>query len=115
MFCRRCYYNLRGTEGEKCPECGLWFDPQIPLSFSQYSIAPWRVAILKLLSIFSTWWVSLAAAIVFGLLAVFLEKPFHRIVFGICAILNLYNFFTISLRGSSLKKALQDARAGKLE
>ena len=27
MYCRSCNYNLKGCKSQKCPECGLVFDP----------------------------------------------------------------------------------------
>lgn len=33
MYCRACYYDLRGQETPRCPECGRAFDPGNPSSF----------------------------------------------------------------------------------
>lgn len=33
MYCRSCYYDLRGQETARCPECGRAFDPDDPSSF----------------------------------------------------------------------------------
>ena len=33
MYCRGCYYDLRGQETPRCPECGRAFDPGDPGSF----------------------------------------------------------------------------------
>ena len=36
MYCRACYYDLRGQETSRCPECGRAFDPQDPKSFLEH-------------------------------------------------------------------------------
>ena len=36
MYCRACYYDLRGQETPRCPECGRAFDPSDPKSFLEY-------------------------------------------------------------------------------
>lgn len=33
MYCRACYYDLRGQVALRCPECGRGFDPDDPGSF----------------------------------------------------------------------------------
>jgi len=33
MYCRACYYDLRGQDTPRCPECGRAFDPGDPGSF----------------------------------------------------------------------------------
>jgi hypothetical protein len=33
IYCRGCWYDLRGIESGKCPECGRDFDPEQPCSF----------------------------------------------------------------------------------
>lgn len=33
MFCRKCGYALHGLSKNRCPECGLPFDPADPTSF----------------------------------------------------------------------------------
>jgi hypothetical protein len=35
IWCKRCFYNLRGLTSRRCPECALEFDPDIPASFSR--------------------------------------------------------------------------------
>jgi hypothetical protein len=34
IFCRDCFYNLRGLETFRCPECGRFFDPRDPRTYS---------------------------------------------------------------------------------
>lgn len=36
IYCRGCWYDLRGIESRQCPECGLDFDPAQPGSFVYY-------------------------------------------------------------------------------
>ena len=36
MYCRGCFYDLRGQETPRCPECGRAFDPGDPHSFLEY-------------------------------------------------------------------------------
>lgn len=40
MFCRRCKYDLRGTDGPRCPECGQGFDPTDARSY-RLTLEPW--------------------------------------------------------------------------
>jgi hypothetical protein len=35
MYCRKCYYDLRGLPEPRCPECGTSFDPQNAATFSR--------------------------------------------------------------------------------
>lgn len=34
MYCLACYYNLRGLTSDRCPECGRFFNPSHPQTFS---------------------------------------------------------------------------------
>ncbi len=34
MFCRKCRYNLKGSDSRRCPECSLEFDPNDPQSYA---------------------------------------------------------------------------------
>lgn len=34
MYCKRCRYDLRGQTNDRCPECGEWFDPGNPKTYS---------------------------------------------------------------------------------
>jgi hypothetical protein len=34
MYCLTCYYNLRGLTSDRCPECGRFFNPSSPSTFS---------------------------------------------------------------------------------
>jgi len=34
MYCLGCYYNLRGLTSDRCPECGRFFNPAHPQTFS---------------------------------------------------------------------------------
>ncbi|HET6251198.1 MAG TPA: hypothetical protein VFE47_26180 [Tepidisphaeraceae bacterium] len=34
-YCRQCFYDLRGLPENRCPECGLSFDPDRPETFSR--------------------------------------------------------------------------------
>jgi len=61
MYCRNCYYDLRGQENLRCPECGTEFDPDDPKSycpampgyFSRVcaNIRRWRIAIGTVLTV----------------------------------------------------------------
>src|SRR6476646_101609 len=42
MYCRNCFYDLRGLPSNRCPECGWTFDPCNPDSFSR-SPGPQRI------------------------------------------------------------------------
>jgi len=35
MCCRKCLYDLRGTPDHYCPECGRFFDPRLPHSYTK--------------------------------------------------------------------------------
>lgn len=36
MYCKACWYDLRGTDNRRCPECGKRFHPEIPSTYLRY-------------------------------------------------------------------------------
>lgn len=53
MYCKQCWYDLRGIDSRTCPECGRGFQPEIPSTYSRYpgnKMPPeaWAVLFLQL-------------------------------------------------------------------
>jgi prepilin-type processing-associated H-X9-DG protein len=42
MYCRKCYYDLRGQTVPRCPECGLAFVPGDATTYSEVIPSRWR-------------------------------------------------------------------------
>ena len=36
IYCKQCWYDLRGIESRQCPECAKYFDPNESKSYSKY-------------------------------------------------------------------------------
>src|SRR5687767_6979345 len=41
-YCLRCFYDLRGLPENRCPECGRFFDPDDPRTYSA-TVSPERL------------------------------------------------------------------------
>jgi hypothetical protein len=63
MYCKKCFYNLNGCENHACPECGRFFSPDLPKTYSKTPYAyhrharmPFRIAIIVTAALVITFW-----------------------------------------------------------
>lgn len=61
MFCRRCNYDLRSWEQNRCPECGTEFDPADIDSFRHWPIRARTWMLSYLLSLPLGWLLATAS------------------------------------------------------
>lgn len=92
--CTRCWYDMRGSVGEVCPECGtpksrgesIWTDGRWNLRVGVYLVLGVTVAVLLARALFvliATWGFSVVAELVFSnQLSSQAIDNYHRFVFG---------------------------------